>query len=65
MASKNILSAGISGNSDWMAEDDMRTLARAEEVKKDAKRFKAAKAVAMKRIAEMEDVFGEEDDKKK
>jgi hypothetical protein len=31
---------------DWRAEDDMRTLARAEEIKADKKRFAAAKKCA-------------------
>ncbi len=36
------------------AEDDMRTLARAEEIRKDAKRFKAAVAMAKEKVKELE-----------
>ena len=48
------MSKGIEMDKEWMAEDDLRTLIRAEEIKKDAKRYAAAKAMAKKRKAEME-----------
>lgn len=38
---------------DWRAEDDMRTLARAEEIKRDPKRLAAAKACAKKKLEEV------------
>ena len=38
----------------WEVEDDLRTLARAEEVKKSPERMKACKAMAKQKIAEME-----------
>ena len=38
----------------WQAEDDMRTLARAEEIRKDSKRFKAAVAMAKEKVKELE-----------
>lgn len=41
---------------DWMAEDDMRTLMRAEEIRKDSKRLAAAKAMAKKKLAEIQAV---------
>jgi len=42
----------------WRAEDDMRTLARAEEIKKDPKRLAAAKKCAKEKLAEMQAVAG-------
>ena len=38
---------------DWQAEDDMRTLMRAEEIKRDAKRLAAAKACAKKKLEDL------------
>lgn len=43
----------ISMDKEWQAEDDMRTLVRAEEVRKDPKRLKAAQAMAKKRADEL------------
>lgn len=40
----------------WQAEDDSRTLMRAEEIKRDRKRLALAKAVAKKHIAELSKV---------
>ena len=40
----------------WRAEDDMRTLARAEEIKRDPKRLAAAKKMAKEKLAEMQSV---------
>lgn len=37
----------------WRAEDDARTLMRAEEIKRDASRIKAAKAQAKKQMEEL------------
>lgn len=41
-------------NNDWMAEDDMRALMRAEEIRKDPKRLARAKAMAKKKLAEIQ-----------
>lgn len=43
----------ISSDKDWQAEDDMRTLARAEEIRKDPARLKAALAKAKEKMAEL------------
>lgn len=48
--------AGIAMNKDWQAEDDMRTLARANEIRADKKRLKAALAMAAKLITELETI---------
>ena len=37
----------------WQAEDDMRTLARAEEIRRDPKRLAAAKTVAKQKLEEI------------
>lgn len=52
MAKSTAVSIGPA--SDYQAEDDMRTLARAEEVKKDPKRYKAALAKAKEKMAELQ-----------
>ena len=44
---------GIAMDKEWQAEDDMRTLVRAEEIRKDTKRLKAAQATAKKRADEL------------
>lgn len=44
----------ISSDDDLRVEDDMRTLARAEEIRKDPKRLKAALAKAREKIAELQ-----------
>lgn len=46
--------APIGLDSSYQAEDDMRTLARAEEVKKDPKRYQAALAKAKEKMAELQ-----------
>ena len=43
-------------DSKWRAEDDMRTLARAQEVMADPKRLAAAKKMAKEKLAEMQAV---------
>ena len=40
----------------WQAEDDLRTVARAEEIKKDAKRMAAVKELAKEKMSEMEKI---------
>ncbi len=49
---KNLTAASEEGK--WQAEDDMRTLARAEEIRRDPKRLKAAQAIAKEKIKELE-----------
>lgn len=46
----------IGMDKDWRAESDLRTLAEAEEIKKDPKRYKAALEKAKQKIAEMKTV---------
>ena len=53
------IGASSSYEDKYRAEDDMRTLAKAQEVKKDPKRYKAALACAKEKIAEMEAAFPE------
>ncbi len=51
----------VIGNYDeakWRAEEDMRTLARAQEIKADPQRLKAAKKCAEEKLAEMQAVAG-------
>ena len=49
---KNLIAAA--GEDKWQAEDDMRTLARAEEIRRNPKRLKAAQAIAKEKIKELE-----------
>ena len=42
----------IKSELDYMAEDDARTLMRAEEIKRDAKRLNKAKAIAKQKAVE-------------
>lgn len=51
-------SAAIAPDTDWRAEDDMRTLARAEEIKKDRTRYRAALAKAREKMAELQALQG-------
>ena len=50
--------SGIAMEKDWQAEDDMRTLARAEEIRKDPKRLKAALTKAKEKIDELQHLQG-------
>ena len=43
-------------DSKWRAEDDMRSLARAQEVMNDPKRLAAAKKMAKEKLTEMQAV---------
>jgi len=54
---------GISMDKEWQAEEDMRTLVRAEEVRKDPKRLKAAQAIAKKRADELKGLMPEKSTK--
>jgi hypothetical protein len=56
MAKKNTMGASpyLSGeNKDWRAEDDLRCLMNADEIKEDPKRFEAAKALAREKLVDM------------
>jgi len=50
---------GIAMDKEWQAEDDMRALVRAEEIRKDPKRLKAAQAMAKKRADELKGLVPE------
>jgi hypothetical protein len=56
--------AGISpfSESKWQVEDDLRTLQRAIEIKRDPKRLKAAKELAKEKLTEMASVASEGED---
>ena len=54
----NASTTSIPSDADWRAEDDMRTLARAEEIRKDPKRLKAALAKAKEKITELQALQG-------
>lgn len=45
---------------DWRADSDLRTLIEAEKIKKDNKRFAAAKAKAKEQLIEVASVASEE-----
>lgn len=44
----------IGMDKDWRAENDMRTLAEAQEIRNDSKRFKAAVAKAAEKVKELQ-----------
>jgi hypothetical protein len=46
---------------DWRVEDDMRTLARAAEIRKDPKRLAAAQKLAKEKLLELAAVAGGSD----
>lgn len=52
----------IGGKTDaeWRAEQDMRTLVEAEEIRGDKKRFQAAARMAKKKAEELESAFNTE-----
>lgn len=47
---------------EWRAEDDMRTLARAAEIRNDPARLKAAQELAKKKLLELAQVAGGDSD---
>lgn len=49
---------GVYDDAKWRAEDDMRTLARAEEVRRDPARLAAAKKMAREKLAELQAIAG-------
>ena len=50
-------SISASSDDDWRADEDMRTLARAEEIRKDPKRYKAAMEKAKEKLAEIQSLL--------
>ena len=52
---------GIQADKEWQIESDLRTLMEAEKIEKDEKRFKAAKALAKKRLLDLASVASESD----
>lgn len=59
MATKKAATPAVTVDYDeskWRAEDDMRTLARAQEVMADPKRLAAAKKCAKEKLTEMQAV---------
>ncbi len=54
--SKNGLIAAPKAERDWQAEDDLHTLMRAAEVKRDPKRMARAKLVAKQRLKDLNSV---------
>lgn len=48
----------IATDDEWMAEDDLRTLMRAKEIKADPKRFAKCQALAKKKLTEIASVAG-------
>jgi hypothetical protein len=58
MATKKSTSNSVYPDMSWQAEDDMRTLCRAEEIKADPKRLAKAQAKAKEKMAEMQKAMG-------
>ena len=54
--------AKTTGDNDYQAQNDIRTLVEAEAIRNDKKRMAAAQKAAKKRIEDMEAVFGEDDE---
>ena len=56
-------STAIAGQTmaDWQTEDDMRTLARAAEIRKDPKRLAVAQKLAQQKLLELAQVAGDTD----
>ncbi|MFZ7319684.1 hypothetical protein ACLS0R_11590 [Comamonas jiangduensis] len=54
----------IASDKEWQIEDDMRTLVRAAEIRKDPKRLKAAQQMAKKRAEELNVLTQKASDKK-
>ena len=49
-------SIAVSAPDDWQTEDDLRILSKAEEIKQDPKRYKAALAMAKSKIKALNDL---------
>lgn len=50
----------VVASDDWQVEDDLRTLCRAEEIKKDAKRMAKVKALAKEKMMEHATIANED-----
>jgi len=62
MAKKKSSSVCCVSDDDWRAESDLRTLIEAEKIKKDKKRYAAAKEVAKNQLMEVAAVASEENE---
>jgi hypothetical protein len=51
----------ISPSDDWQIEEDLRTLCRAKEIENDAKRMKACRDMARKKMVEMGSIASDTD----
>lgn len=51
-----VVGVAPAGERDWQAEGDCDTLMRAAEIRKDAKRMKAAQRIARERLAQIQTV---------
>jgi hypothetical protein len=58
-----LTAAKPSSDYDWECEEDLRTLIRAKEIEKDAKRLEKARALAKKKMLDVAAVAGEADSK--
>lgn len=58
-----IKSIGMKQEDDWMAEDAMRTLMRAEEIKKDKKLMAKVSAMAKQKMLDMAEIANEASEK--
>jgi hypothetical protein len=56
---KGVKSLGMKTESDWEAEDAMRTLMRADEIRKDKKLMNRVSAMAKARLMQMAEIAGE------
>lgn len=58
MAKKDSNPSAVTSDKKWMEEDDLRTLLRAEEIRRDPERYKAARSLARNKLKEMGRAFG-------
>ncbi len=64
MAKNRKMAAAIAATEDsWQVEDDLRTMARAEEIQKDSKRMAKVTALAKKKMMEMASIASEGEEK--
>jgi hypothetical protein len=60
MAKNRKMAAAVTAaHDDWETEDDLRTLARAEEIQKDSKRMSRVTAMAKKKMLAMASIASE------
>ena len=65
MAKNKALGVQMPSETDWQARMDCDTLMQAEQIESDAKRYKAAKAEAKRRLSALNDVFAEDETQEK